>query len=482
MSNSLTTEVEVRERRLKSIISFAGKASELQAGAVSQKKVEQPRCFSQCSDCAQMRAGTICSHIRDAAVVVHSPMGCFANNPANDEINKSGSLGRGQKPFKTNVVCSNISEKETIYGGLKKLREAIDEAYKRFHPSAIFVQSSCAAGIVGDDIESVADEKQAEYGIPVVPVYCEGFKSKVWSSGFDAGYHALLKRIVKEPEKKQPDLVNIFNFMGSDTFSEILGKIGLRPNYLVPLADIDTIARMTEAACSTSICETLGTYITDVLEKQYGVPHVHATAPYGIKWTDAWYREVARLTGKSDIVEEVIAKEHERIAPKLEELRKELKGLRIYIYAGDSYAHNMASIASDLGIEIAGITTLHHDMKTDGEPVEHSSLQEMINVAGDIEHFSVCEKQPYEVIKILKQVKPDVVIIRHMHLPALSAKLGIPSILEGEVNVSAGYDGIITLGERLKNIRKFKRVLTTLEEYNEFPYTKQWLEDERLFI
>lgn len=482
MSNSLTTEVEVRDRRLKSITSYVGKASELQECALFQKKADHKRCFQQCSDCAQMRAGTIVSHIRDAAVVVHSPMGCFANSPSNDEINKSGAISRGQTPFKSHIICSNISEKETIYGGLKKLREAVDEAYKRFKPAAIFIQSSCAAGIVGDDIESVADEKEKEYNIPIVPVYCEGFKSKVWSSGFDAGYHALLKRIVKDPEKKQKDLVNIFNFMGTDTFTAILGKLGLRPNYLVPLSDIDTVARMSEAACSTSICDTLGTYVTDVLEKQYGVPHVHATAPYGIKWTDAWYREVARLTGKSDIVEDVIKSEHERIKPLLEKLRNELKGIKVYIYAGDSYAHNMASIAADLGVEIAGITTLHHDMKTDGEPVENSSLQEMINVAGDVDNFSVCEKQPHEVLKLLKKANPDVVIIRHMHLPVLSGKLGIPSILEGEVNISAGYDGILTLGERIKNAARTKRILTTLKEYNEFPYTKEWLEDERLFI
>lgn len=481
MGNTLTTEVETRDRRLRSITSFVGRASELQQGAVEQKKVDRPRCFSQCSDCAQMRACTIVSHIRGAAVVVHSPMGCFANTPANDAQNRSCAISRGQEPFKSNIVCSNISEKETIYGGLKKLREAIDTAWERFHPSAIFVQSSCAVGIVGDDIESVADEKEQEYGIPIVPIYCEGFKSKVWSSGFDAGFHGLLRKIVKQPEKKQEDLVNIFNFLGADTFTDILGKIGLRPNYLVPLADIDTVARMSEAACSTSICDTLGTYVTDVLEKNFGVPHVHAPSPYGISWTDAWYREVARLTGKSDIVEKVIESEHKRIAPRLEELKKQIEGVRVYIYAGDSYAHNMGSMAADLGLEIAGITTLHHDMKSDGEPLEKSSLQEMINVAGDVENFSVCEKQPYEVIKILKKVKPDVVIVRHMHLPALSGKLGIPCILEGEVNVSAGYDGLITLGEKIRDVLKAKKLLATVKEYNEFPYTKEWLEDERLF-
>lgn len=477
-----TTEVEIRDRRLKSIISFSGKASELQEYSRQLKKPDKERCFTQCSDCAQMCAGTICYNVRGAAVVVHSPMGCFANTPQIHEQIKNSAKGRGEAPFKAQIICSNISEKETIYGGLKKLREAVDLAVERFHPTAIFIQSSCAAGIVGDDIESVADEKQAELGIPVVPVYCEGFKSKIWSSGFDAGYHGILKRIVKKPEKKQEDLVNIFNFLGSDTFTPILKKIGLRPNYLVPLADVDTIAKMTEAACSTHICETLGTYITDVLEKEYGVPKVHAPAPYGIAWTDAWYREVARLTGKKDVVEEVIASEHKRIQPELDALREELKGKKVYIYAGDSYAHNMGSIVADLGMEIAGITTLHHDMRTDGEDVENSTLQEMIRAAGDVERFTVCNKQPYEVIKILRDTHPDVMIVRHMNMTILGGKLGIPCLLEGEINISAGYDGLLLMGRRLRDLMKAGRLLATVKEYNTFPYTGEWLADERLYF
>ncbi|MBQ7615855.1 MAG: nitrogenase [Butyrivibrio sp.] len=478
----LNTEVEVRDRRLKSILSFSGKASELQEFSRQLKAPDKARTFTQCGDCAQMCAATICYHVRGAAVVVHAPMGCFATTPSTQEAINNSAKSRKVKPFNTQLICSNISEKETIYGGLKKLREAIDEAQNRFHPTAIFIQSSCAAGIVGDDIESVADEKQEELGIPIVPVYCEGFKSKIWSSGFDAGYHGILKRIVKKPEKKQEDLVNIFNFLGTDTFTPILKKIGLRPNYLVPLADVDTISRMTEAACSTHICETLGTYITDVLEKEYGVPKVHAPAPYGIKWTDVWYRELAKITGKSDIVEDVIKSEHERIQPELEKLREELKGIKVYIYAGDSYAHNMGSIMADLGVEIAGITTLHHDMRTDGETIDHSTLQEMINVAGDIDKFTVCNKQPYEIIKVLKDTNPDVIIARHMNMTILAGKLGIPSLLEGEINISAGYDGILIMGRRIRDIVKAKGLLSTLKEYNQFPYTQKWLEDERLYI
>ena len=482
MSGIANAEVEIRDRRLKSIISFQGKASELQEYSEQLKKPDKDRCFSQCSDCAQMCAATVCYNVRGAAVVVHSPMGCFANTPQIHEQIKNSAAGRGVEAFKAQIICSNISEKETIYGGLKKLREAIETAQERFHPSAVFIQSSCAAGIVGDDIESLADEMAQELGIPIIPVFCEGFKSKIWSSGFDAAYHGLLRKVVRKPEKKQEDLVNIFNFLGSDTFTPILKKLGLRPNYLVPLADIDTIARMSEAACSTQICETLGTYVVDVLEKEYGVPKIHAPAPYGIDWTDQWYREVARVTGRSEMAEQLIHDEHERIRPELEELKKDLSGKKVYIYAGDSYAHNMASLVTDLGMEICGITTLHHDMRTDGKDVKNSTLNEMIRVAGDVENFTVCNKQPYEVIKLIRRTSPDFMIVRHMNMTILGGKLGIPCLLEGEINISAGYDGLLLMGRRIRDLLKAKGILSTLKEYNTFPYTDWWMEQEEEYI
>ncbi|MCR5797310.1 MAG: nitrogenase [Eubacterium sp.] len=483
MSSKLDqTEVSIRENRLKSIIYYDGKASDL-ANASEDEFFCKERSYSQCSDCAQMTASTITFFIRDAAVVVHSPMGCFANTPLNNTQFRNSALERGEEPDKVRVLCSNITEKDTVYGGVKKLKEAINEANTRFNPSAIFIHSSCAAGIVGDDIEGTALEAEDELGIPVIPVYCEGFKSKIWSSGFDAAYHGILKKLVRHQERieKKKDLVNIFNFLGSDTFTPLLGKLGLRPNYLVPLADVEKLKRMPEAACSSHICETLGTYVTSVLEEDFGVPKVKSPAPFGLEWTDNWLREVASYTGKEDIVEQVIKEEHERISEDLESLRRDLAGKKVYIFAGDSYAHNVGSVVKDLGMEIAGVTTLHHDMKNDLESVTEDTLKALVEKTGDIENFSVCNKQPYQVLKILEKTKPDVMIVRHMNMTILGGKLGIPSLLEGETNISAGYDGVITTGKRIKALLETRGILQTLAEYNEFPYSKWWKEQENPF-
>lgn len=483
MSSKLDqTEVSIRENRLKSIIYYNGKGSDL-ANAKAEQFACKERSYSQCSDCAQMTASTITYFIRDAAVVIHSPMGCFANTPLNNTQFENSAIERGEEPDHVRVLCSNITEKDTVYGGVKKLRETIKEAYDRFHPSAIFVHSSCAAGIVGDDIEGTALDLEEEYQIPIIPVYCEGFKSKIWSSGFDAAYHGILKKLVKHQEhlQKKKDVVNIFNFLGSDTFTPLLGKLDLKPNYLVPLADVERLKRMPEAACSAHICETLGTYITSVLEEDFGVPKVKSPAPFGIHWTDNWLREVASYTGKEDIVEKVIEEEHARIEPELKELKASLEGKRVYIFAGDSYAHNVGSVVKDLGMEIVGMTTLHHDMGSDLKEDGTNTLQALVDEVGDIEQFSVCNKQPYQVLKLIEKVKPDVMIVRHMNMTILGGKLGIPSLLEGETNISAGYDGVLTTGKRIKALLETRGILKTLAEYNEFPYSDWWRKQENPF-
>lgn len=479
--NIKSSEVEIRERRLNSIISYTGSAKDLNEKSKIQSLECGNRSYGQCSDCSQGCAETVTYLIRDAAVVVHSPIGCC--NSASPTNLQAGVVtkARGLTPQKVNVICSNIQEKDTVYGGQEKLREAVYEAKRRFDPAAIFVHSSCAAGIIGDDIDSQADELEEELGIPIIPVFCEGFKSRIWSTGFDAGFHGILKKIVKPPTQKQNDLVNVFNFEGSDTFGPLLQKLGLRTNYVVPLATIDTISKMSEAVCTAHICETLATYVAKGLEQEYGVPEVKAPAPFGIDWTDQWLREIAKLTGKEDIVEQVIASEHLRVRPEIDEIREKLKGKKVYIFAGDSFAHSLANISLDLGLDLLGITTLHHDQKTDGDVEGLDTLSHLIESKGDVKNFTVCNKQPYQVVKILKKLKPDLLIVRHANMTILGTKLGIPTVLEGDANISAGYDGVAKLGNRLYEVMQTKKILENIAAHIEWPYTDWWFEQEDPF-
>ena len=129
----------------------------------------------------------------------------------------------------------------------------------------------------------------------MIPLHCEGFKSKHWSTGFDATQHGILRQIVrKNPEKKQDDLVNVINLWGTDVFTPMLGELGLRVNYVVDMATVEELAQMSEAAATVTFCYTLGSYMSAALEQEFGVPEIKAPLPYGFAGTDAWLREIAR--------------------------------------------------------------------------------------------------------------------------------------------------------------------------------------------
>jgi nitrogenase molybdenum-iron protein alpha chain len=468
---------EVRERRLGAILSYHGTAADLNEKSKTKALPCKGRRFGQCSGCQEGCASSMLGFIPGGALIYHSPIGCVSGGDTIRSIAGTAvSKARGREDFQCVAICSNIQEKDTVYGGLEKLKTAIREAYKRGNANLIYVSTSCASGIIGDDIESVCMEMEDELGVTVAPVYCEGFKSRFWASGFDATQHAILKYVVKPPEKKQKDLVNVFNFEGADTFSPLLGKLGLRVQYLIPLANKEELEKMSEAACSVQICETLATYVSHGLEQEYGVPEVKAPAPYGINWTDEWLREVARLTDKTDVVEEVIRAEHERIAPQIAELKKQLEGKTLYVVAGDAYAHNLLNLTKDLGVKLIGATTLHHDQKADSDEID--SLGNLVNSINDLSNFNVCNKQPYEVLKILRNLKPDLLIVRHQGLGELGTKLGIPVIFEGDANYSIGYDGVVRMGKRLLEAVKTRKFYETVGRHTKLPYTNWWLNEE----
>ncbi|MDQ0204518.1 nitrogenase component 1 [Pectinatus haikarae] len=472
-----TAEVEVRERRLDAILSYKGDAKTLNVQS-KKRKVNCPESsYSQCSQCSEGCAEGLICHIIDAAVISHAPIGCSLGASSRHIVGRAVSKSRGLPEHKVQMICSNINEEDTVYGASKKLFTAIYEADRRFKPRVIFLQSSCASGIIGEDMESIARQAEEKLHYPVVPVYCEGFKSTIWSTGFDAAFHAVLRRLVKPAQKKQNDMVNIFNFTGSNTFIPLLHKLGLRVNYLLPMATLEQIASVTEAACTAHICETLATYVAAALEEQYSVPEVKVQPPFGIDWTDEWVREIARYTDRAKLAEQLIVQEHKRIQPELEKLRELLKGKTVYVMSGDAFAHNLANIAKDLDLNVIGLSTLHHDLHFETKE-QINSLEALIESVGNIKDVRVCNKQPYRIIKVLQRISPDVLIVRHPNLAPMGMKLGIPTLSEGDANFSIGYDGVLKFGRRLLDLITAEKLFGNIAKHARLPYNSRWREND----
>ncbi|MDR3270072.1 MAG: nitrogenase [Peptococcaceae bacterium] len=469
-------EVEPRERRLGSLISFHGTASECYEKSLNKGLRMQDRSFSQSGSCPSTHSMNT-SLIRGAAIIMHSPVGCASDLISRNNMIAVYSAANQQPLYNVPAICSNLNEHDTVYGGADKLRQAVREAYRRFSPKVIFIHTSCVSGIIGEDIESIVDEMEEELGIIISPVYCEGFRSKIWSTGFDTTAHAAIRKIVKPPsqEVEVNNIVNINNFQGTHTFDGLLGKLGLVPRYFFPFSTVEEVEHMSEALATAHICQTLGTYTGTAMEQEYGVPEIQAPAPYGLEWTDQWIREVARVTGREHLVEQVIREEHERIAPQLAELRSVLSGKVVYVLGGDSYLHSMVSCCHSFGMTLAGSIAYHRDQIYDNESEELNSLGTMLHSIGEVEKYTVCNKQPYEMIKLLKEEVLDVVVLRHQQIAITANKLGIPTFMVSDPNRIVGYDGLIYFGQSVAEAILSRRLVKNIARHARFPYTQWWM-------
>ncbi|WP_434735233.1 nitrogenase component 1 [Clostridium sp.] len=498
--NLSLVDVENREKRLGTIIAWDGKASGLvkesnyQARALKRKNkcsgeagegcrlCELKMPFNQQTMCSQSIVACQAGNIPDAILIEHSSIGCSACHPRHNTGYRIGLMRRGKKIQNLRIVSTNLLEKDMVFGASQKLKQSIQDAWVRFKPKAIFISAACATALIGEDIVSVAREAERELKIPVIPLACEGFRSKHWSTGFDISQHGVLRQIVNKHPKKQKNLINIISLWGTDYFSEMLNPLGLKVNYIMDMATVDELAQMSEAVASAAFCYTLGSYTAAALEQEYGVPEIKAPQPYGLSGTDAWLRAIGKIVHKEDEVEKYIDKEHRRVKPKIDELKAKLKGVKGFVATGSAYAHGILSVLRELDIEVDGSVVFHHDPVYDSGDERQDTLKYLVNTYGDIEHFTVSKTQQFQFYGLLKRVKPDFIIIRHNGLAPLAAKVGIPAFALGDEHFPVGYQGIIRLGEALIEVLAHKKFGENLSRHVKLPYTKWWLEQEDPFI
>jgi len=182
--------------------------------------------------------------ITDVAHLVHGPVACAGNS-----WGSRGSLSSGPMIYKMGFT-TDLSENDIIFGGEKKLYQAIHEVKNRYSPAAIFVYLTCVTALIGDDVEAVCEAASAKFGLPVVPVLSPGFVGSK-NLGNRIGGEALLDYVVgtQEPEYTTPydiNLIGEYNIAGEMWgVLPLLEKLGVRV-----LAKITGDARYHEVAAA----------------------------------------------------------------------------------------------------------------------------------------------------------------------------------------------------------------------------------------
>jgi nitrogenase molybdenum-iron protein alpha chain len=488
----------VRETRIGVCSAYCGECSKLVEDIQSGCAQLQSRKFAQSGGCQLMLAVGIVSSLTNVVIVVHSPLGCCSGFVGSGGVRKTTRATRGKRSEEFVWLHTNMDEQDVVQGGVDKLREAVLYAEREYHPDAIVIANGCVPGIIGDDIDSLASELGGRLSAKLVPVHCEGFKSKYVASGYDSAYHGVLRHLVEPTAKERsaiPDVseqrdfadkyrisktVNIFN-VGSNSngdeieLSRILSSLGLIPRVLPLNATLDDLAHIGEAALNVSICATHDDYLLGHLRERFGTPCIIDTLPIGIRSTNRWVRQIAAHFGLQKDAERVIALENEALAAALVPFRKALAGKRVYVGGGETRILTTAAFfKDDLGMELVGVKAHNVDRFVEEIAEDLHSPELEITVAAG---------QPAEEVAVVRRLKPDL-YCGHAGANGWISRLGVPNLpLFGILLNYMGYTGAYELARKAAKAIKNTNFVKNVSANVGLPLSKAWLErDTRLNI
>ncbi|MCD7810534.1 MAG: nitrogenase [Ruminococcus sp.] len=472
--NLNSSNVATRENRIGSITGYIGTLGDLAKQSECGTLKGCSRCFSQSSTCLSSCALAQLSAIRDVAIIHHGPAGCSVASANAYYLDKVMAKKRGVTN-NTVYVGTDMNERDTIFGSTETLRKIILEVNKRYTPKAIFVTSSCATGIIGEDIDSVVDDVREEIDVPIAAVHCEGFKSRIWATGFDISDHAVLSSIVQPPKQKR-NTINFKNFYESarPEIIEIFKNFDLEPIFLYCNSTVEELSHISESLATTCICGTLGNYLGNGLEEKYGVPYIRTINPLGIAGFETWLREIGRVTDRSEAVEKYIAEQREIYIPQIEEIKKELKGLKAVLGMGPGYTFEVSRVLNELGIEVVWALAWHYDKKYENGDVP-PSMEYLLKHDVDFE-ASVADQQNYEVMNILNKYQPDLYLSRHPGSTVWAIKNGTPAVYVADEYMIFGYKHTLEFAQSILDSIHNRSFEKNLARRVKLPYTDWWYE------
>lgn len=478
-----------REDRLGACIAHGGTICEM-AGAKGKKSCLQSdgeRSFTQGSICLLLPALAMLNTLPDNVVLQHSAVGCGSCSHSQNANVRFGSAAR-QGLAKDGVWLSTaMNETDVITGGEEKLEQAIIEADRRYHPFSITVVSGCVPGIIGDEIDGVVQRIQPEVKARLLPVHCEGFKTKIWATAYDAVYHGIGRTLLRGGEQGEtagglspfkglerlPATVNLMNVSSMGRVDELelerlLRSLALEVNVFPVFAHPESMVRATQAALSISTCPTHDDYFLSYLEERFGVPALIQHMPIGIENTGLWLRDVAARFGIEQQAVQIIEQEERELRAALAEFRPLFEGKKVFISAGEFRALATARLLEEIGFTVVGIRSFHHDQFAE---VEYRKL-----AASSREDYviDIANVQPFEEANLLRRLKPDL-FLGHANGNGTAAKLGIPTHVIYHTGLAyIGYKGVYEIARRLHRQLKNPVYNRKLSENVRLPYRDEW--------
>jgi nitrogenase molybdenum-cofactor synthesis protein NifE len=401
--------------------------------------------------CAYDGARVVLMPITDAIHLVHGPIACAGNSWDNRGARSSGSQ-LYRRGFTTEMLQNDV-----VFGGEKKLRNAIVELASRYagQAKAIFVYATCVTAMTGDDVESVCRQVAEEVTIPVIPVNTPGFVGDKNIGNRLAG-ELLLKHVIgtAEPETTTPYDVNLigeYNIAG-DLWGmlPLFERLGIRIlSCISGDARFEDLRYAHRARLNVIICSKSLTNLARKMKKQFGIPFLEESF-YGMTDTAKALRDMARELDLAnggeqdrtmrDRVEALVSEEEARCRARIAPHRRRLEGKRAVLFTGGVKTWSMVNALRELGVEILAAGT------------QNSTLEDFHRMKALMHRDAriIDDTSTAGLLAVMREKVPDLIVAGgKTKFLALKTRTPFLDINHGRSHPYAGYEGMVTFARQL---------------------------------
>ena len=315
--------------------------------------------------------GVVLGPTRDILNLTHGPIGCgfYSWLTRRNQTRPEKETDENFMPY---CFSTDMQDENIIFGGEKKLRQAVQEAYDIFKPKAIGIFATCPVGLIGDDIHAVGRDMSEKLGINVFGFSCEGYKGVSQSAGHHIANNQLFKHVIgKHPCAPQGrfkvTLLGEYN-IGGDGFvlEDLFQRCGI--DLISTFSGNSTyegIASAHHGDLNVVMCHSSINYVADMLEKKYGI-HWFKVNFIGAEASAKSLRKIAAYFEDKELmdrVETVIAEEMAKLAPVRDRIKIRSEGKTAMMFVGGSRAHHYQNLFKEIGMKIiaAGYEFAHRD-------------------------------------------------------------------------------------------------------------------------
>lgn len=375
----------------------------------------------------------------------------------------------------TIATSSSFYEGTAVFGGASNLKQALSNLTAIYRPDVIAIHTTCVAEVIGDDVNQIIDDVEAEELIdPSIKVCYADTPSFVGSH--ITGYDNMVKSFVTTfAQKSKPngklniipgfvepadirEVKRILSLMGipnivfpdtTDVFdAPLAGETGTYPKGGTPIGDIEDTAN---SMGTIALSKFAGGSAAKVLEKKYKVPAQIGPIPIGIRNTDRFVMNASELANVP--IPRELEEERGRLVDMMTDAHPHFHAKKVAIFGDPDVITGLTSLVLEMGMDPTIVLTgwAPSEFEEDIIQLADQSPGTYIQVISDGDLFTLHQKIKQNPVDLLIGNTYGKTLARAEDIPLI--RVGFPVMDRANLHYFPimGYAGAARLVEWIGN-------------------------------